>query len=645
MPERAREISGLLRPVVLSLVFAAIGLPALSACDGGDGDSRGSECGEAVRASLQGPWWDSDGDGISTHVEVEPRNAHHCFDTLFVNVDPSEGVGKAYDGRLLGAVNLPDQPSPTPLYHHPGTDSLNTDDWGTLELINAIEMTARCWSDFLKSVNRSGPRIGILDLSLAEGGAFPPHVSHQAGLDVDVRYVRRDGREQPLNLATADSVHHYLEGTLELLFCFTESAEIEYIFVDTALVYRFVDWTGGQIVGLRGHHHHFHVRIVPAATMNGSPGTASRTGTVWMASVTDSAAHTAPDPPSPAARDERLALTTVRQIAGSLAHAAQTTRIIQQDTGSVPRFLARVGPSQSISILNISRGQEMQERVVYSPQRKRLSNVRIDPSERYVSFIETTVVSPSNVQGRSDLVVVGPTGSVVHRDTGSVQRYTWLGRAQKVAQIQGTPEEGGVGFKPTGTYIVDLNTKRKVELRTPAPAYKVEWAAFDSALYIETLHPVDGSRVFRYDLQTGRLNATRHHDIYFSPAGTFYLHYPGEHDPAYRVYDARSNRAVEISDTLGVPQRWVYDEDNYLLLAKVGRRSTGQTTPSGIQLTMPFVEEHLVYDVARGQVVSRTKGTIPDIITPRGELPVIEQGQLRLLREGVRRPDVRLRRQ
>jgi murein endopeptidase len=46
------------------------------------------------------------------------------------------------------------------------------------------------------------PRVGIGDLSRPHGGDFgvrfglPGHVSHQNGLDVDVYYPRRDGRER-----------------------------------------------------------------------------------------------------------------------------------------------------------------------------------------------------------------------------------------------------------------------------------------------------------------------------------------------------------------------------------------------------------------------------------------------------------------
>lgn len=495
-------------------------------------------------------------------------------------------------------------------------------------------------------MNRSGPRIGILDLSLRQGGPFPPHVSHEAGVDVDVRYVRRDGRDERLNLATADSMNHDLAGSLELMFCFWQSGEIDRIFVDTSLEYRFEDWTGGSIVGTNGHYHHFHVRIAPPTvaderTGNGSPTGAGRSKATASAEETASPVTRAESELTAAddGRPPAASTAQMRRTSTSAALATQVARTTEQDTAPAPRFLARVRPRDAISILNISPTQDVEERVIYDLQGKLLSDVRIDPAERYVSFIEKATALE-----RSDLVVLAASGLEVHRDTASVQRYTWLGRANKIAQIQGSPEEGGVGFKPTGAYVFDLDTKQKIELSTPAPAYKVEWAAFDSAVYFATLHPVNGSRVFRYDPRSGRVSPTGHHDILFSPAGKFYLHHPDEVVAEHLVYDSQTDGVVPVPDTLGVPQRWVYDEGSYLLLAKIGRRPTGEMSPSGIRLTTPVVQEHLVYDVASGRVVSRTEGAIPNVIAPRGELPVLEQGQVKLLRRGVRKLDLLLRR-
>ncbi len=48
----------------------------------------------------------------------------------------------------------------------------------------------------------ASPRINVLDISRQGGGPFLPHGSHQNGLDVDIRYVRNDGQDGPLDLGT-----------------------------------------------------------------------------------------------------------------------------------------------------------------------------------------------------------------------------------------------------------------------------------------------------------------------------------------------------------------------------------------------------------------------------------------------------------
>lgn len=59
------------------------------------------------------------------------------------------------------------------------------------DTIRALLATAARWN----AAHPQGPRIGVGDISLRCGGRFEPHVSHQHGLDVDLRPVRSDGQE------------------------------------------------------------------------------------------------------------------------------------------------------------------------------------------------------------------------------------------------------------------------------------------------------------------------------------------------------------------------------------------------------------------------------------------------------------------
>ena len=132
------------------------------------------------------PWYDSDGDSIGTRTETDSLNqALYHFDTTVVDRNPSRALGTPDSGTLDSAIHLIG--SWVGYRHFLGSDAPNTDDWGTLALVNTIQGAGRCLN--IANFTR---RSGILDLSRQRGDSFPPHVSHQNGRDVDVRYMRRD---------------------------------------------------------------------------------------------------------------------------------------------------------------------------------------------------------------------------------------------------------------------------------------------------------------------------------------------------------------------------------------------------------------------------------------------------------------------
>jgi endonuclease G, mitochondrial len=61
--------------------------------------------------------------------------------------------------------------------------------FGLPETIKALEEIGKMW---FKN-HRTGPLIGIGNISKNGGGPVPPHTSHQTGLDVDFRLLRSDG--------------------------------------------------------------------------------------------------------------------------------------------------------------------------------------------------------------------------------------------------------------------------------------------------------------------------------------------------------------------------------------------------------------------------------------------------------------------
>jgi hypothetical protein len=160
----------------------------------------------------------------------------------------------------------------TGYYHYLGypPDPVDTDDWGVLHLINMIEGAGRDWYDYYVATK---PRIGVGDLSWGDeysesfGGYWPPHVCHQNGLEVDIRYVRNDTLEIGLDIADSTQWEYFNEQkTGKLIDFLIANANVDYIYIDTlhTSIRR-----PGITYHLGGHSNHFHVKIVdPDGTGN-----------------------------------------------------------------------------------------------------------------------------------------------------------------------------------------------------------------------------------------------------------------------------------------------------------------------------------------------------------------------------------------
>ncbi len=124
------------------------------------------------------PSWDTDCDSISNAVETNDANSYLNLDTNTVDANPSiahgcpcAGCGGGWIDNALNMVNTGTG------YYHYNPERIDTDDWGTLHLVNMIEGASRAWY----SDNRVPPRIGVGDLSWGDkntqqfGGYFLPH--------------------------------------------------------------------------------------------------------------------------------------------------------------------------------------------------------------------------------------------------------------------------------------------------------------------------------------------------------------------------------------------------------------------------------------------------------------------------------------
>ncbi|HYU10086.1 MAG TPA: penicillin-insensitive murein endopeptidase [Gemmatimonadales bacterium] len=258
----------------------------LSPCGDDSGESHPpADCisylnGQSVGTKTCGPPWDSDNDTISTATETNPTNrvgntpiaGFYTFDTLRWDLNYSQARGTATDGTLYSGINLRD--SRVGYTHYDACDGTDVDDWGTGHLVRLIEATGRAWvtQPFIVDMQ-------VGDMSRKFGGEFPGqpgvpgcetgHAYHQQGVDVDVRYVRKDGFAGPLDICQ-DPANYDTVATSWLIQSFLDAeiqsnanARIDSIFVDMPCWGLPDTTTDGEqfIFHSDGHKNHFHVRI------------------------------------------------------------------------------------------------------------------------------------------------------------------------------------------------------------------------------------------------------------------------------------------------------------------------------------------------------------------------------------------------
>ena len=93
-------------------------------------------------------------------------------------------------------------------------------------------------------------KFGIGNISLAGGAHFKPHHTHDKGLAVDIRPVRKDGRQEPVSRF---DVQYDRDATSSLILLFCKAA-----------FFRLAYFNDQSIVGVRyspGHDDHFHVEV------------------------------------------------------------------------------------------------------------------------------------------------------------------------------------------------------------------------------------------------------------------------------------------------------------------------------------------------------------------------------------------------
>ena len=186
--------------------------------------------------------------------------------------NPSVSHGRPQYGRLVNGEQLPKGPG----YIRKAPKRA----WGTNQtitlLMTIIPKVKKKW--------RRAPDVVIGDLSRKNGGHFPPHRSHQNGLDADIGYYLHKKRPKDFISATPKTLD--VVKTWYLLKAFLDTGAVDYIFVDYSLQKPLYDEarkrgaskrflkehfqyprsrgvTKGTIRHSPSHKNHFHIRFKP----------------------------------------------------------------------------------------------------------------------------------------------------------------------------------------------------------------------------------------------------------------------------------------------------------------------------------------------------------------------------------------------
>ncbi len=121
----------------------------------------------------------------------------------------------------------------------------NSKRWGKPALVYGIQRAARNFS------TKGWGKLGVGDISLKNGGDISGHASHERGVDVDMRPIRKDGAASGTTIHQSSYSRDRTKVALSLL---RAELSVRNIFFNDARV-------GNGVSNWPNHDNHFHIRI------------------------------------------------------------------------------------------------------------------------------------------------------------------------------------------------------------------------------------------------------------------------------------------------------------------------------------------------------------------------------------------------
>lgn len=101
-------------------------------------------------------------------------------------------------------------------------------------------------------------KFGIGNISIAGGLAYDGHATHQLGIEMDCRPVRKDKLTGPTARVSYRDAVYDQAATIKLLRLFAQHPETKKIYFNDAEVQKAV---GARVTSCAGHNDHFHIEL------------------------------------------------------------------------------------------------------------------------------------------------------------------------------------------------------------------------------------------------------------------------------------------------------------------------------------------------------------------------------------------------
>jgi len=143
-----------------------------------------------------------------------------------------------------GFFTLPQAPEEAGYYTY-GTPGGGAAQYAHPQMLSFIFLLENRWSMIDER------KIGIGNISLANGVAFPPHAGHRDGLEMDVRALRKDGKNVPVRYTDPK---YDREATQKLVDMIWQTGLVKRVYFNDAKL--------SKVQHRDGHDDHLHVDVI-----------------------------------------------------------------------------------------------------------------------------------------------------------------------------------------------------------------------------------------------------------------------------------------------------------------------------------------------------------------------------------------------